>query len=523
MKWTIRNKILAAFGAVVILLVILAIINWSMMSAGIKAIELARDKGYAGALLAVDIKYDAAQVWQWLTDISATRAAEGLDDGFDEAERYAKLFHLEVAALLALYPEKQRELDELSRSFEAFYEKGQWMACQYIDGGPEAGNAAKKESDLYAQDITTRLEQLVTEMTGEAEAALQFAMDRNAQSRPVRSIFALGAVVLAMVMSLVLSSRISGPILTLRDVAIALADGDLTREIQTSTKTRDKVDELRAALGTMIATWRRIVGSLHDDATRLSTTAAQLAGSSEELSRTASFLSDEISRTSSGVEEMAATIQEVARNAGLAAQAATDSSQRAQAGGELASNTADGLRQADEIMQRLRTRSDEIGTIVSLIQEIAAQTNILALNAAIEAAGAGAAGARFDVVAEEIRNLAGRASQATSEIAELIGAVQSDTRAAAEAISKGVAMAQESGAALTNIVEASASVNDMVQSISSATEEQSRASQEMANSLDAMVSGSQQTATATRETAQIVIELSNLAERLKEAADQFKV
>jgi len=174
-------------------------------------------------------------------------------------------------------------------------------------------------------------------------------------------------------------------------------------------------------------------------------------------------------------------------------------------------------------MQRLRARSDEIDTIVNLIQDVAAQTNILALNAAIEAAGAGAAGARFDVVAEEIRQLAGRTSQATGEIAELIGAVQADTQAAAEAISKGASLAKESGASLDEIVEASASVNDVVQSISSATEEQSRASEEIANSIDAMVDGSQQTATATRETAQIGVELSNLAERLKEAAGRFKV
>jgi methyl-accepting chemotaxis protein len=241
------------------------------------------------------------------------------------------------------------------------------------------------------------------------------------------------------------------------------------------------------------------------------------------LSRTTAAQSDEISRTSSAVDEMATTIREVARNAELAAEASTASSQRAHAGGELASGTAVGLEQADEIMQRLRARSDEIGTIVNLIQEIAAQTNILALNAAIEAAGAGAAGARFDVVAEEIRQLAGRTSQATGEIAKLIGAVQADTQAAAEAISKGTTLASESGTSLDEIVASSSAVNDMVQNISTSTEEQSRASEEIAASLDAMVDSSQQTAAATRETAQIGVELSNLAERLKEAADQFKI
>jgi len=336
-------------------------------------------------------------------------------------------------------------------------------------------------------------------------------------------LIALVAAIVVPVVATWIARSITRPIISLRDVAIALADGDLTQKVRVGARSKDEVSELGLALDAAIATWRGIIGGLRDDSARLSTTSAELASSSEELSRTASVLSDEISRTSTGMEEMATTIREVARSAELAAEASTASSQRAHAGGELASGTAVGLEQADEIMQRLRARSDEIGTIVNLIQEIAAQTNILALNAAIEAAGAGAAGARFDVVAEEIRQLAGRTSQATGEIAELIGAVQSDTQAAAEAISKGAAMAQESGASLTNIVEASASVNDMVQSISTSTEEQSRASEEIATSLDAMVGSSQQTATATKETAQIGIELSNLAERLRDAADQFRV
>ncbi len=213
----------------------------------------------------------------------------------------------------------------------------------------------------------------------------------------------------------------------------------------------------------------------------------------------------------------------MAKSAELAAQAAGTSSEQARAGGELVTGTTAGLEQADDIMQHMRGRSEEIGTIVSLIQEIAAQTNILALNAAIEAAGAGAAGARFDVVAEEVRELAGRTGKATGEIAQLIGEVQDNTRAAAEVISKGAATAQESGKSLTSIVQDVGSVNDMVQSISSSTKEQSRASEEIARSLDAMVDSSQQTATSTRETAQIGVELSNLAERLKDAAGRFKV
>jgi methyl-accepting chemotaxis protein len=330
-------------------------------------------------------------------------------------------------------------------------------------------------------------------------------------------IFVLGVSVFLVIRSIV------KPILALRGVATALAESDLTQKVGRGFRYQDEMSELATALNAASATWREIISGLCEDALRLSTTAAELASSSEELSRTTATQSDGISRTSTAVEEMAASIREVARNAELAAQAATVSDERAQVGGELAANTTVGLERADEIMQRLRARSGEIGTIVNLIQEIAAQTNILALNAAIEAAGAGVAGARFDVVAEEIRKLAGRTSQATGEIAQLIGALQADTQAAAEAISEGAAMAKESGASLADIVGTSTAVNAMVQNISSAAEQQSKTSSEIANSLDAIVDGSRHTATATREMAQIGIQLSNLAERLKEAAGQFKV
>ncbi len=350
------------------------------------------------------------------------------------------------------------------------------------------------------------------------ERSKQITQDVVERIRNAAIALVLGSAVIAFV----ISYWISNPIRKLRNATATMAQGDLTRGI-TLRAYNNEVGELVAALNSVIAAWRGIIGGLRDDALRLSTTAAELAASSEELSRTTAAQSTEIGRTASAVEEMAASIRQVAQNAEKAAETSALSSQRAEGGGKLTHETANALERADRSMQQLRARSQEIGKIVQLIQEIASQTNILALNAAIEAAGAGVAGARFDVVAEEIRQLAGRTSQATGEIAELINAVRAETQTAAEAISKSTTMAQESGASLSDIVASSVSVNDMVHNISAATSEQSLASAEIANSVDTMVSGSQQTALATRETAQIGVELSNLAERLKEAANRFKV
>lgn len=111
-----------------LLFVAFAVSNWGMMGTSIGRVEAARDLGYAGARLGQQIQLDVVQVWQWLTNIGATRAAKGLNDGFDEAAVYAETFRRDVKALRALHPDRAHELDALRASFDAFYAKGQRTA-----------------------------------------------------------------------------------------------------------------------------------------------------------------------------------------------------------------------------------------------------------------------------------------------------------------------------------------------------------------------------------------------------------
>jgi len=261
MKWTIRNKMLAAFSIVVILLIILLGISWYMMSSGIEAVKLARDKGYAGAMLAKEAKQNKTEVWQWLSDIGLTRAAEGLDDGFNEAENHARLFRKNIDDLIALHPDDRGELGKLNKDFEAFYTKGKWMAQQYIDNGTEAGNATMGEFDTFAENISARLATLVNEMNGEAEASIQSAISKNSFSRTTGLLLTLIIIAMTVGISLVFSGMITRPIKqvverieTLRSVDItnlttaiqAMAKGELNTTVQTETQplTLKSKDEL---------------------------------------------------------------------------------------------------------------------------------------------------------------------------------------------------------------------------------------------------------------------------------------
>ncbi|MEE9554809.1 MAG: HAMP domain-containing protein, partial [candidate division Zixibacteria bacterium] len=249
-KRTIKGKMLFAFGVVLALLVVQLVINWQMINSSVEATETARDKGYAAADLAMEIKLDVIQVQQWLTDISATRAAEGYDDGFDEAEKYAQLFREQTEALIALHPDDKETIGELSTSFEAFYEKGKWMAEQYIVGGHTAGNVAMEEFDAFAADIATRLEAVEDDMKDEAETSIATAIDKNVFSRNMAMIFALVIIGATLLISFIFSGKISRAITRCVEIADAVSKGDLSHTIDI--KSNDEIGSLAEAFSNMI-------------------------------------------------------------------------------------------------------------------------------------------------------------------------------------------------------------------------------------------------------------------------------
>ena len=188
------------------------------------------------------------------------------------------------------------------------------------------------------------------------------------------------------------------------------------------------------------------------------------------------------------------------------------------------------VKDAAHVIEMLGTSSEQIGEIVSVIDNIAEQTNLLALNAAIEAARASELGRGFAVVADEVRKLAERTTKATAEIASTIKTIQTDIHKAVGTmdsgtteVENGVVLANEAGNALHQVVEGAQKVSDMIMQIATAAEEQSSVSSEIAGNVEKISHLSQENSAAASQTAHAADEVLNLATSLQQMVSRFRV
>ncbi len=246
----IGKRLYLGFGIVLLLVVVQLLVNGLFQSRVFRDVTFFKDVGYSGNKLMKETKLDVVQVQQWLTDISATRAAAGLDDGFKEAEKYAGLFRKHTEELKVLHPENRREIEELQNSFEAFYDKGKWMAGQYIKGGPELGNKAMGEFDGFAEDLTKRVGAMEEVMGSTADHAAASALAAIKFAGIVSILLVLGIIVCGMIMARIIVRSIARPIAACVEAARLIAAGNT--EVQLDTTANDETGVLQAAMVEMV-------------------------------------------------------------------------------------------------------------------------------------------------------------------------------------------------------------------------------------------------------------------------------
>lgn len=323
-------------------------------------------------------------------------------------------------------------------------------------------------------------------------------------------------------------------ILRLLDELAGLADGDLT---VTTTVSEDFTGAIADSVNYTIDQLRQLVS-------RINTTAVQVSGAAQDSQQTALHLAEasdhqaqEIAGASAAINEMAVTIDQVSANAAESALVASKSVSIAHNGSEMVQNTIHGMDTIREQIQdtskrikRLGESTQEIGDIVSLINDIADQTNILALNAAIQASMAGDAGRGFAVVADEVQRLAERSAGATKQIGSLVKTIQTDTNEAVKSMEQtttevvsGARLAQDAGVALEEIEGVSANLAELIQNISNAARQQASSAGHISNTMNVIQEITSQTSAGTGATAHAIGDLADMALELREFVAGFKL
>jgi methyl-accepting chemotaxis protein len=332
-----------------------------------------------------------------------------------------------------------------------------------------------------------------------------------------------------------ISRMITKPIDALVSVAKRVAAGDLT--VAAEKNSHDEIGDLIDSFNIMVQGLRQTVGQLLESSSAVASASAEISSSTEQMAAGAREQTNQAGEVASSVEEMTRTIVENSKNASNTADTARQAKQAAEQGGSVVIETVEGMRRIASVVNKsaitvkaLGKSSDQIGEIISVIDDIANQTNLLALNAAIEAARAGEQGRGFAVVADEVRKLADRTTKATKEISVMIKTIQSETAGAVVSmeegtrqVEEGIQLADKAGASLREIVEVSQTVTEMVTQIAAANEQQSSASEQISRNVEVISNVTQETATGTQQISRAAEDLNRLTENLQNLVSQFKL
>lgn len=441
-----------------------------------EAATLTKDESVVFAQVAQQMRLDVVQVQQWLTDISATRGLDGLNDGYDEAAASAESFREGVRQFEAMFREEndtasQAKLKAIKDAFEPYYKTGQEMAAAYIAEGPAAGNVMMGEFDTVAADLADRLGPFIDQQVAEMDASM------NSLETSMNSMEASMDGIVNSAEKLRLGVLIVGILVVVLSVGLAIL---ISRSI-----TKPIGD---------------VIDGMTQGASQVTSASNQVAESSQQMAQGASDQASSLEETSASLEEMSSMTRQNADNANQANALMAETKSVVERG-------SSSMSQMSAAIGDIKRASDETAKIVKTIDDVAFQTNLLALNAAVEAARAGDAGKGFAVVAEEVRNLARRSAEAAKNTAELIEQSQ-------EYADNGVKVTADVASALEEISQSAGKVGALIGEIAAASNEQAQGIDQLNGAMTQIDQVTQSNAASSEEAAAAGEELSAQAVEL---------
>ncbi len=341
----------------------------------------------------------------------------------------------------------------------------------------------------------------------------------------------IAAAVVTFLVSRNLSRRISESVFAAQQIA----GGNLSGK--TPAPSADEIGRLALAINDMQMALRKALLDTRGSADQIRNCSEQLTGSVQQMEESATIQSSVSAAIAANVEEVTVSINHVSENTSEAARFAQDSGAKAAEGHDLIEHlivrfgeVADVVRAAADQIVRLEGESQKISNIVSVIKDIADQTNLLALNAAIEAARAGEQGRGFAVVADEVRKLSERTALSTGEIEKMVGAIQQSTRSVVDEVGRGVTLVDEGvvnarqvGEAIASLQEIAKKVSEIVADVDSALREQSTASNDVARKVEEVATQAEEASSVARQTAQAAEVMNKTAHDMHQVVARFQL
>jgi len=432
------------------------------------------------------------------------------------------------AKLFSTYLEERAEMLVQASEVVALRSAADWNVAQYLCLN-EVTPMATRANELIDEITEIEIQELNV-----AEANLTQHAEGLVRTLMISAVF---IVALAIVLALLITRSITRPLRAVIDRVdeIAEGDGDLTQRVDD--QRGDELGELGGKVNNFIAKTHDIIFTVRQASHEVASAATELSATSEQMSASMNLQNAQVGEIGQAIEEMSSAVVDVARKAADASQSAAKAGDAARNGGDVVNQTIEGMNtisaavtDSANSVHELGKRGDQIGEIIATINDIADQTNLLALNAAIEAARAGEHGRGFAVVADEVRKLADRTTQATDEIAQSISAIQIETQEAVsrmtsgtDQVGQGVESAREAGRSLDQIVGNASEVAAMIQSIAAATEEQSATTEQITLNIDTASSSIREAAEGASQSSMAVVSLSQKAEELQALIGRFKL